>query len=521
MRSVCQKPLSIVYSGQYHTLLSWVDRLPEALVRTRPMLAVIHAAVLIFIRQFNRAESRLKDAESNVDADTLAEPTRLILGWVAQCRAELANYSSADLAASIAHAHRALSLLPEIEETTPIRAGAYYYVARSVQISGDVTPPTERLMLAGAELAFTGGLVGRLRGVNVLAVLRALQGQLSKAIAFYEQERWVAEELGSFGGNAFFYFNWADLLRERNELEEAERILATGMDCLGGLILPDNRGMLPGYTTQARLQQARGQYSQALSTMDAFLQLAHERNYIPYLIARAVAVQAQLELMQANVEAATRWADACGLSAYDAELSYPREQEYLVLARVRIVQGRADPAGPFLQYASYLLDRLLAEAKAKARMSSVLEMLILRALVLRAQGERTEALAVLQRALKQASPEGYVRLFVDEGAAMLALLREAQAYGIAQPNIATLLSSFGESVPRTPASRSGEMVEPLTEREREILGLLLEGASNREIARRLVLSINTVKRHIYNICGKMGVQSRTQVIVKARALDLI
>jgi LuxR family transcriptional regulator, maltose regulon positive regulatory protein len=523
-RLIEQHSIAIVYSGQYHTLLSWMDRLPEALVRIRPMLAIIHAAVLIFIRQFGRAENRLKDAESSVDTDTPAESARLILGWVAQCRAELANYSSADLAASIAHAHLALTLLPETEETTPIRAGAYYYVARSVQISGDVTPPTERLMLAGAELAFAGGLVARLRGVNLLAVLRALQGQLSKAIAFYQQERWVAEELGSFGGNAFFYFNWADLLRERNELEEAERILAMGMDCLGGLILPDNRGMLLGFTTLARLQQAHGEYSRALSTMNAFLQLAHERNYIPYLVARAAAVQAQLDLMQGNVEAATRWADACGLSTYDAELSYPHEQEYLVLARVRIVQGRADPAGPFLQDASYLLDRLLADAEAKARLSSVLEMLILRALVLRAQGERTEALTALQRALKQAAPEGYVRLFVDEGAAMLALLREAQAHGIVQPTIATLLSSFGESAPRTPvlnASRSGEMVEPLTEREREVLGLLLEGASNREIARRLVLSINTVKRHIYNLCGKLGVQSRAQAIVKARTLNLL
>jgi LuxR family maltose regulon positive regulatory protein len=256
--------------------------------------------------------------------------------------------------------------------------------------------------------------------------------------------------------------------------------------------------------------------------MEAFIQLAHERNYIPYLVARGQAVQAQLELMQGNVEAARRWADACGLSPYDAELSYPHEQEYLVLARVRIAQARADPAGSFLQDASYLLNHLLAHAEAKARMSSVLEILILRALVLRAQGERTEALTVLQRALKQASQEGYVRLFVDEGAPMLALLREAQ--GIAEPHIAALLSVFGESGPPSPTlnpPRSSEMVEPLTEREREVLRLLLEGASNREIARRLVLSINTVKRHMYNICGKLGVQSRTQVLVKARALNLL
>ena len=519
-----QHGIPIVFGGQYHTLLGWMDRLPEALVHARPILALIHATMLIFIRQFDRAESRLKDAESSVDADTPAEPVRLILGWAAHCRAELANYSSDDLADSIAYARRALALLPETEETAPIRAGAYYYVARSVQLSGDVTPPAEHMLLTAAELAFVGGHIGRLRGVNVLVTLRALQGRLSEAIALYKQERGVAEEFGTPGGSAFFFFNWADLLREQNELEEAEGILATGMDSLGGLMLPDNRGMLLGYTTLARLQQARGDYSQALSTMDAFMRLARERNYVPYLVARGAAVRAQLQLMQGNIEAARNWADACRLSAYDAELSYPREQEYLVLARVRIVQGRADPAGPSLQDALYLLGRLLADAEAKARMSSTLEILILQSLALYALGEKTQALSTLERALSHAAPEGYIRLFVDEGMPMLTLLRQAQARGITPHYTATLLSAFGEPaslLPALHASRSSALVEPLTKREREVLELLLEGASNREIARRLVLSINTVKRHIYNICSKLGVQSRTQAIVKARALSLL
>ena len=441
---------------------------------------------------------------------------------MAQCHAELANYASSDLAASIERARQALALLPETEETIPIRAGAYYYIARSMQINGDVTPPIEHLILEGAQLSFAGGLVGRLRGVNVLAVLRTLQGQLSKAIALYEQECWMAEHLGSIGGSiAFFYFNWSDLLRERNELEEAGRLVAMGMDNLGGLMLPDDRGMLLGYTTLARIQQARGEDSQALATLETFLQLAHTRNYIPYLIERGAAVRAQVELMQGNLEAATCWADACGLTSYDQELSYPHEQEYLVLARVRIAQGRASPTGPYLHDVLYLLDRLLEDALARARMSSVLEMLILRALALRSQGKRSESLTVLQRAFALAAPEGYIRLFVDEGEPMRLLLREAQVHGIVPEYVTRLLSAFGESVPSSPTPRLTALIEPLTQREREVLRLLLEGASNREIARRLVLSINTVKRHVYNLCGKLGVQSRAQAIVKARALNLL
>jgi LuxR family maltose regulon positive regulatory protein len=215
---------------------------------------------------------------------------------------------------------------------------------------------------------------------------------------------------------------------------------------------------------------------------------------------------------------------ASGLSSEDDDLRYPREGEYLALARVRIAQGRNDPANSFLQDALRLLDRLFQDVEPKARMSSVLEILVLRALAHQAQGDRTSALTALERALVLAAPEGYIRLFVDEGAPMLALLRLAKAHSSVPDYVANLLSAFGEqhtSDLPLPSTRSGPLVEPLTEREREVLGLLLEGASNREIARRLVLSVNTVKRHVYNLCGKLGVQSRAQAIVRARALHLV
>ena len=149
---------------------------------------------------------------------------------------------------------------------------------------------------------------------------------------------------------------------------------------------------------------------------------------------------------------------------------------------------------------------------------------MLRALALEGQGNRTGALSTLERALVLAQPEGYIRLFVDEGAPMLALLRQAYVRGIVPGYVATLLSAFdGQDVSDHPlaSSRPVSLVVRLTEGERDVLRLLLEGASNREIARRLVLSVNTVKRHVYNLCGKLGVQSRTQAIVRARVLNLL
>ena len=323
-------------------------------------------------------------------------------------------------------------------------------------------------------------------------------------------------------GSAGYYFGLGDLLLERNELDAAEHFLAQGMELVKGTLTVDAHVITQGYMALARLLQARGNYSGALATLDAFAQLARQRHFVPHLLAHGAAVRVQVELAQGNLAAATRWKDEMSISVDDL-LSYPREREYLTLARVCIAQGRDEPAGhgnsgtsPFLQEALYLLERLLQDAEAKARMGSALEILALRALAFQAQGNRTEALFTLQRALVLAEGEGYVRLFVDEGMPMLTLLRLAQAPGY----VATLLAAFGEQAEASPP-RPGPLVEPFTQREREVLRLLVAGTSNREIARRLVLSVGTVKKHVYNICGKLGAESRTQAVAHASALHLL
>jgi LuxR family maltose regulon positive regulatory protein len=154
----------------------------------------------------------------------------------------------------------------------------------------------------------------------------------------------------------------------------------------------------------------------------------------------------------------------------------------------------------------------------------MLEVLVLHALALEVQGNRTAALTVLNRVLKLAEPEGYVRLFLDEGQPMIALLRQAQRHGIAPNYVARLLALVREPEaigPHPLAPTANAPVEPLTAREREVLQLMLNGATNREIARELIVSVNTVKKHVLNICDKLSVRSRTQAIAKARKLHLL
>src|SRR5439155_11759234 len=165
--------------------------------------------------------------------------------------------------------------------------------------------------------------------------------------------------LQSLLGSPAYYFGLGDLLRECNELDAAERHLVDGMDLIQGTLPVFADEVTLGYIALARLQQARGEYSRALATLDAFTNLASLRHFIPQLLARGGAVRAQVELARANLAAALRWADESGLSPADEDLSYPREQEYLALARVRIAEARDDPASPVLKDALHLLNRLL------------------------------------------------------------------------------------------------------------------------------------------------------------------
>ena len=517
--------LPVTFQGQISTVLGWLNALPQALVRTRPFLCIHHALVLLLTNQLEAAKARVQEIERGVREEMpAAEQARIIQGWVLTFRARIASYSG-DLLQATSLAQQALEVLPEAEVLP--RAGALATTISAYEVSGDVTLATEREVAAAVALIrLSDNLFAIVGSMTLLARLHVLQGRLRQAAAMYAQVVQVVPRLEVLhhGHSLSYYFGLGDLLREKNELVAAERHLAQGMALVNETLTVEPFVATRGYIALARLEQARGNAREAFVTLDELTHLAERRHFTSNLVAHGEAVRAQLELAQGNLAAAIRWADTSGLSPNVDDPCYPHEVEYLALVRVRIAQARDDPAAPFLQDVLHLLDRLLRDAEAKARMGSVLEILVLRALALEAQGNRTGALTTLERALLLAEPEGYIRLFVDEGAPMLALLRQAQARSTVPGYVTMLLSAFGEQhAPDLPlfSARLSPLVDPLTEREREVLRLLLEGASNREIAQRLVLSVNTVKRHVYNLCGKLGVQSRSQAIVRARALNLL
>jgi LuxR family maltose regulon positive regulatory protein len=528
------------------TALGWMNHIPETLLLTRPRLCIYHALALLFTNALAAAEARVQNAEQCIGPDTPSAQIQNITGYAAAIRANLALYSG-DLASCVAYGEQVLALLPEIEVIA--HTTARLHVARGFRVTGDVTLASERRAAATvAPIRATGNLLGTVGAVINLARLRELQGRLRAAATTYHELVQIAaglEELRGLTGSPAYYIGLGELHREWNELDTAQAYLDQVMKLQPDTGMADAEYLTFGFISLARLHHARGEHSAVQETLATFDALAHRRGFVPHLVLRARAVQAQLALSSGNLAAAITWADASGLRA-DDEISFLQEPEYLVIARVWVAQAGRVPTSDSLQQALYLLDRLMADASAKARMSSVLEILIVQALALAAQGNHPDAVATIMRALTLAAPEGYVRRFVDEGLPMLNLLQAVAASAATGPepaalagvrgHIQLLLAAFAgqkelgagageqaQSVPVPLAAPSGPsfLYEPLSERELEVLRLIAEGQSNAEVARALVIAVSTVKTHTNSIFGKLGVTSRTQAVARARALHLL
>ena len=316
------------------------------------------------------------------------------------------------------------------------------------------------------------------------------------------------------------YVGLAEVTYQRNELDVALRDVTEGIAlCRQFVYTPP---LAIGLATLAWIRQASGDPAGALEAIGEAGQAALGP---PGLLNPVPAQRARLLLAQGNLPAAACFVQQYGLGA-DDEPDYPREPGQLVLARVLLAQDR-----PGLALA--LLDRLHAAALAQDRTGSVIEIGALRALALAAGGDEAAAVTALAGTLLLACPEGYLRVFADEGPPMAALLgrlvaaqRTGQAAaGVPLGYLAWPQRAFGAAPPapgpgRDTAAVPG-IVDPLTSRELEVLQLLAAGMPNQGIARQLVVSLDTVKKHVSHVLGKLGAASRTEAVARARQLDLI
>ena len=518
--------LAMMDHGELSTLVGWLDALPDEVVRSRPWLCVAHAWALIHAGQLDAVESLLQGAEKALDAfgehaetpaipplRTQAQVSRAelqhIAGHVAAIRA-YAGTLKGDMSRVRELACEALEHLPE--EDLMARGWAATLLASAFRYSGDLSAAAQALTeaLAISQVAGDSNVAANI--LCDLAELQAVQGKLHEAAATCWDALQLTDGYARLGGRQLpiighAYTRMSAVLREWNDLEAAVRYAREGLEL--GKQWGQVAALLHGYGEVARALQAIGDVDGAL---DAIHQARHITSGVSsWFVARVAAWEARLRLAQGDVAVASRWAQESGLSV-DDELSFQRYEEYCALARFRIAQGRVDEA-------VRLLARLLNMTEAAGAMGRVIEILVLQALALQALGKVDQALTALERALSLAEPEGYVRTFIDEGAPMGELLRQAAARGIKLDYVSALLIAL-ESETKTKDVHPS-LIEPLSERELEVLRLLATGLSNKEIAQTLVIAVGTVKQHLKSIYGKLQVHNRTEAASRARDLGLL
>jgi LuxR family maltose regulon positive regulatory protein len=272
-----------------------------------------------------------------------------------------------------------------------------------------------------------------------------------------------------------------------------------------------------GYVMSARLEHVQGNADKAQEAMRAAEQLASEGRLSSKRSIWVKSALARLWMAQGNLDRLSQLVQESGLTldsiTHDAEIPYSREPEYFILLRLLLARGDHDAA-------LALSDRLLQKAEATHRIGQVIETLVLESLAFQGKKDMAQALTVLEKALSLAQPEGYVRVFLDEGEPMAKLLYQAKSRRTGAGYAAELLSAMG-SASGAAQPPTQLLIEPLSMRELEVLKLIEAGHSNQEIAAKLVISIPTVKRHISNIYAKLGVESRTQAISRGRELRLV
>jgi LuxR family maltose regulon positive regulatory protein len=557
--------------GATVTELGWLKALPDELVRCRPVLSVAYAFALFGGGEPGGVEPRLRDAERWLDTSDLADsmdpldpqdpkadiraqpesPTagpvivdaeefRRLPGMIALLRAALA-LARGDMPEAEKNARRVLDRAPEGAHL--VLGGAASVLGLAAWASGNLKVARQMTADGMLNVRRAGYISSAIGGAIVLADIQIAQGHLREAMITYERALQWATEPGTpvQRGAADMYVGMSDLHLEHNDLNTATQHLLTSR-ALGELAgSPQNP--YRWCAAMARIREAQGDLNGALDFLD---QAEHLYNGAFSPNVRPIATRKiRVWVTQGRLGEALGWVRAQGLSV-DNDLSYLQEFDHITLARVLLACYRNDSDGSISEVMR-LLERLLKAAEERGGIGSMIEILVLQALALQAiafhaQGDLPAALLPLKRALALAEAGGYVRMFLDEGASMLQLLREASACVIMPLQglptyIDKLLAAF-ESENRKSADKpdllpaetlieaearpaNSMLVEPLSQRELEILKLIAQGLSNREIGERLFLALDTVKGHNRNIFDKLQVLRRTEAVARARELGLL
>ena len=512
--------------GEAATIDRWLSVLPADVVRSRPRLLLAQAHVAGDSGHPEVMEPLLDAVECAPPgwADEPFEPTAGVAASFLINVPALTTLNRSYLAqlhgdAGATAAFAAQTLAESKPEERALSATAHGFLAVAEWLRGRLTEAERALASSVTEWRETGELTLIAWGWYELALIQLAQGRLDAAALTCEQ---ALDSLATSGrappAAGPSYAVLADIAYQRDELDIALRHATEGIALCRQFVytLP----LASGLATLAMIRQATGDPAGALAAITEAGQAAPgpagPLNPVP-------ARRARLLLAQGDLAGAARFVPENGLGP-DDEPSYAREPGHLVLARILLAQ---DQPGPALA----LLDRLHATAKAQDRTGSLIETGALRALALAATGDEAGAVTALAGTLLLSGPQGHLRVFADEGPPMAALLGRlvaAQragsgsqaAAGVPLGYLARLQRAFAAGPPAPDPGPSG-LIDPLTSREQEVLTMLAAGRSNQAIARELVVTLDTVKKHVGHVLGKLGAANRTEAVARARELSLI
>jgi len=507
---------SMEESFQSAVWFDWVKAVPNRLIRNRPVLSVSYAYALLGYGDFDAADARLKDAERWLDTESdemvVVDKAQFLAlpATIAIARAYCAQ-ALGDVSAAVKYASQILNLVPEGHDIRHIQAtsllGLTYWATGNLEAAYQTFADYIRRLRSAGDLAHA------ISPAFVLADIRMAQGYLHEATATLNQLLQLVLEQGEPlpPDTAELYRGLSELHREQGDLQTAAQYLNRSKALISQSTLLDRQRRL--HLADAQLKLAQGDQHAALDLLDK-AEACFIRTPLPD-VRPIPARRARIWITRGRLDRASMWASENHLQS-DDHLTYLREFEHITLARLLLARCKTNRINNAGYEAIRLLNRLLQAAEARAQIASMIEILVLLALVYEAQGNLDLALKPLERALALAEPEGFVRVFVDEGQPMVTLLSQ----GITPDYTKRLLAYFATAQAK-PTEESPALIETLTPREQSVLQLLAAGRSNPEIAAELVISVTTVKTHVKNIYEKLQVANRVQAIARANELNLL
>ena len=533
---------TLIWGNSEHAMLRrWLENLPAEVMRSRPRLCLAYAKTLFMVSSYTTMERWLQDAETALRGTSPA----------------LTNETAETGAVSLSEQHERDNLLGEIAAYRAIITGYYLGEGHSTLAfcQEALAHLSEQNLLARAEVAYAqslayhsfGDIVAAIQGAKEATALAQAAGDTSSTIIYMCRTAYslllhgklhevvqIAQQAALLGTTpvglphamtCWAYIFHADALRQWNRLDEALDL------ALQGVRLSEQTetivALYLGYTILMRIYLARREMDAARFAFQK-AEEALTKTYSPYRRDAYLIVNwVQFWLASGDLERAMNWVQELAQHT-SVHSPFAREREGVARARILLVQKMPTEA-------LSLLEPLQANAEKQERWSHVIEMKVLQALAYSMRNEEQEALTVLAQAVHLAESESYIRIFVDEGTAMATLLsrlREQKWRKGPTPYLDTLLAAFSlESMTHKPLPTGlnqprgrlmeQPLVEPLSERELEVLHLVARGDSNQEIAEVLVIALDTVKRHVTHIFEKLGVNNRVQAVARARTLGLL